>query len=76
MNIVWVTVSVYLVAGGMFAAVFLTKGIMQVDEGASGSTTGFRIIILPGVVAFWPLLLKKWLKASKSKQADNDKTTS
>jgi len=74
-NIVLAIAGIYLVMGVVFAIAFLLKGITIVDEGAKGATIGFRIIILPGVIIFWPLLFKKWIKASKSKQAYNDKTT-
>ncbi len=67
MNIVTVlliVVAVYLVVGLVFAIPFVIKGVTKIDEGAHGSTWGFRMIIIPGTVVFWPLLLKRWLKAS------------
>ena len=60
--VLWV-LAVYLVCGFVFAICFLSKGITAVDEIAKGSSTGFRLIILPGVILFWPLLLKKWINA-------------
>jgi hypothetical protein len=58
-------VALYLLAGFLFAIPFVVKGVTKVDEGAIGSGWGFRIIIIPGTIVFWPLLLKKWLKALK-----------
>ena len=55
-------IAVYLVLGVLFVFPFLIKGLARVDEGANGSTIGFKIIIIPGVIVFWPLLLKKWMK--------------
>ena len=55
----------YLLLGFFFAILFVWKGVEKVDEGAHGGSIGFRIIIIPGSIVFWPLLLKKWLKASK-----------
>jgi hypothetical protein len=49
-------------AGITFVVPFLLKGIKKIDEGAHGSSIGFYIIIIPGVIVFWPVLLKKWLK--------------
>ncbi|MEO7795655.1 MAG: hypothetical protein ABIV06_12870, partial [Thermoanaerobaculia bacterium] len=43
------------------AVAFLPRGIERVDSGAPGSGWGFRLIVLPGVVALWPLLLRRWL---------------
>ncbi len=67
-NIALTIISIYLVLGFFFAVTFITRGITKTDEAAKGSGWGFRIIILPGVVALWPLLLKKWLKIYKQKQ--------
>jgi len=63
--VIFTLVAVYLIAGLAFAIPFVTKGVTQIDEGAAGSKWGFRIIIIPGVMVFWPLLLRKWMKASK-----------
>ncbi len=56
---------VYLVAGLLFAIYFLTGGIEKVDVSAHGSGWGFRFMILPGTIVFWPVLLKKVIKAKK-----------
>jgi hypothetical protein len=37
------------------------RGIYRLDKQARQSSLGFRLIILPGVVALWPLLLKRWI---------------
>ena len=60
-----VTVAVYLFAGLVFAIPFILKGVTKIDEGAHGTKWGFRIIIIPGTIVFWPFLLKRWIKASK-----------
>ncbi|MEO8195663.1 MAG: hypothetical protein ABI689_02960 [Thermoanaerobaculia bacterium] len=51
----------YAALGLLFALVFLSRGIARVDPGAAGSGWGFRLIVLPGVVALWPFLLRRWL---------------
>ena len=61
--LVLMIIVVYLIAGFLFAIPFLWKGVGQIDEAAKGSGLGFRIIILPGAIVFWPLLLKKWMKS-------------
>jgi len=63
--ILLVIAGVYLFAGLVFAIPFVVKGVNKIDEGAHGSKWGFRIIIIPGTIVFWPLLLKRWLKVSK-----------
>jgi len=54
--------AIYLVLGVLFVVPFLMKGLTNVDEGAHGSTIGFKVIIIPGVIVFWPVLLTKWMK--------------
>jgi hypothetical protein len=52
---------VYTGIGLLFAIAFLTVGISQVDPDSKGSGVGFRLIILPGVAALWPVLFTRWV---------------
>ena len=61
-EIVLIIVLIYLLLGIVFVIPFLMKGLTKVDEGAHGGTIGFKIIIIPGVIVFWPVLLRKWRK--------------
>jgi len=65
-----IVAALYLCCGLVFAIFFVTKGVTIVDEGAHGATIGFRIIIIPGSMVFWPLLLKKWRSANKIKSME------
>ena len=60
--IILIIVAVYLAAGLLFAIPFVIKGVTQIDESAIGSKWGFRLIIIPGVIVFWPVLLMKWMR--------------
>lgn len=51
---------IYAAAGLVFAVFFLWRGVARLDSAAAGSPLGFRLIILPGVVALWPLLAWRW----------------
>lgn len=51
----------YLACGALFAVPFLARGAAAIDPGAREGSWGFRLIVLPGVVALWPLLLRRWL---------------
>jgi hypothetical protein len=55
----------YAALGVLFAVAFLTRGIERVDPGAHGSGWGFRLVVLPGVVALWPLLLSRWMRGTQ-----------
>ena len=35
---------------------------------ADGATWGFRLLILPGAAALWPVLLSRWLRAGSDAQ--------
>jgi hypothetical protein len=70
-TILFYILGIYILAGFLFAVVFLFKGIEKVDVSAHGATWGFKLIIIPGVVALWPVLLNKWIK---SKTASHDET--
>ena len=64
-EVVLIIVFIYLILGILFVIPFLIKGLTKVDEGAHGGTIGFKIIIIPGVIVFWPVLLKKWMRNFK-----------
>jgi hypothetical protein len=51
----------YAAAGMAFALPFLARGIERIDSHARGAGLGFRLIVSPGVIAFWPLLLRRWI---------------
>jgi len=52
---------VYAAVGLLFAILFITIGVQRIDHAAHGASLGFRLIILPGVAALWPLLLNRWV---------------
>ena len=54
-------VGAYVAVGVAFALAFLWRGLGRVDPAARESSAGFRLIVLPGVVALWPLLARRWL---------------
>ena len=66
-EVILIIVSIYLLLGVLFVVPFLLKGLTKVDSSAHGGTIGFKIIIIPGVIVFWPALLSKWIKAVKEK---------
>ena len=54
----------YVVVGVVFAIVFVWHGVDKVDNQAKGSGWGFRALIFPGCIAFWPPLLRRWIRAT------------
>ena len=61
-EVILIAAGIYLLLGVLFVVPFLLKGLTKVDAGAHGGTIGFKIIIVPGVIVFWPVLLRKWIE--------------
>ena len=51
----------YTAAGAVFALAFLVLGLSRIDNGAKGAGLMFRLLILPGLIALWPLMLIRWV---------------
>lgn len=58
--------AIYLVLGFFFSLVFIFKGLVKVDPSTEGTSIWFKMLILPGLCAFWPLFFTKWRKAARS----------
>jgi len=51
----------YAAIGFLFAVAFVAVGVKRIDAQAVGTSLGFRLLIFPGSMAFWPILLRRWL---------------
>ena len=51
----------YIAAGFLFGVFFAAVGVAKLDPVAKGSPIAFRILMIPGATALWPLLLVKLL---------------
>ena len=58
-------VELYALAGLAFSLPFLALGLPRLDDAARGTHPGFRLVILPGVVALWPALALTWARESR-----------
>lgn len=56
-----ILLGVYFGCGLMFAIPFVLVGVKKIDPHAAHGSWGFRLLIILGLMAFWPLLLKRWL---------------
>ncbi len=59
----WTAVGAYAATGIAFAVPFVLSWSARLDPGARAGSWGFRLAILPGAVALWPLLGWKTLRA-------------
>jgi len=49
----------YALVGLVFAVFFVWSGVGRIDPSAGEGSWGFRLLILPGCVALWPLMLRR-----------------
>ena len=54
--------TLYASLGLAFGVMFVTAGVQRVDPVAQNAGIGFRLIILPGVVTLWPVLLVRLIR--------------
>ena len=66
------TLAVYASLGLVFAVPFVWLGVQRLDSEAQGSGIGFRLLILPGVAAFWPMFLYRWTRRIGEPPAENN----
>ncbi|MBX3360366.1 MAG: hypothetical protein KF912_14340 [Phycisphaeraceae bacterium] len=57
MSLVLVLVGVYLAIGVGFAVVFTVFLAPRMDDASARGSLAFRVVIVPGAAALWPLLL-------------------
>ncbi len=53
--------AVYAAVGLVFAIAFVWKGAGESEPAAAEGTIGFRLLLLPGTIALWPILARRWL---------------
>lgn len=66
-HIILGTAALYAGCGLVFAAAFLTRGVGRVDPAAAGASVWVRLLLAPGCVALWPVLLQRWRDAREVK---------
>ena len=60
-----IALGVYLACGLVVAIPFAYVGVKKIDPHAAHGSWGFRLLIIPGAMAFWPLLLNRWRNGIK-----------
>jgi hypothetical protein len=66
------SLSVYLTLGLLFAIAFVAVGVQKIDPLARGAGIGFRLLIFPGVLAFWPVLARRWVSGASEPPAEKE----
>ncbi len=55
----------YLLIGLLFAIWFAFRSVSRVDAGMKEANWKVRLLLLPGSMAFWPVLLRKIIKSKE-----------
>ena len=58
--VILIALGIYLALGLLFAIPFALIGVKRIDPHAAHGSWGFRLLIIPGTMALWPLLVKRW----------------
>ena len=58
----------YTAFGIAIGILFLMFGISRADHAAKGSGFGFRLIVFPGLVMLWPVVLGRWFSGRQINQ--------
>lgn len=53
--------AIYLLLGLLVAVPFAFLGAKRIDPAAEEGTRGFKLLIIPGAMIFWPLMLRRWI---------------
>jgi hypothetical protein len=59
--ILWAA-ALYAVLGLAVGVHFVLRGVQRVDAAAARASWSFRLVILPGSVALWPLIAALWIR--------------
>ncbi|GGG23859.1 hypothetical protein GCM10011344_25810 [Dokdonia pacifica] len=57
---------IYLAIGLVFGIYFFIRGAAQLDALIKDSKWTVRLLLVPGAIGLWPLLLSRLLKPSKT----------
>ena len=59
----------YAAGGMLFAVAFAWRGAQRIDPAAQGAPWSFRLLIIPGAAALWPMLALRWWRAVRGGRA-------
>lgn len=66
---------IYIAIGLAFAIAFVSLGVGRVDAAAADASLGFRVLLVPGATALWPLLAHRWRHATGTPPDERDAHT-
>jgi hypothetical protein len=67
-----IVLGLYLACGFLFAIPFALVGAKRIDAHSATGGWGFRLLIIPGTLAFWPLLMRRWIQGTHEAPEENN----
>lgn len=64
----------YVVVGVVVAVLFFTRWLKDFDPSAKDGSGGFRVLVTPGIIALWPLIVMKVFMIGKQAEGDGAET--
>ena len=64
-NIIIAALGLYFAVGFLFSLAFVSFGVQKIDPAARGMPLRAHLLILPGVMALWPLMVVKWARQTE-----------
>jgi hypothetical protein len=61
----------YVLTGVAFALMFLPRGVTRIDPRVAAAPKTLRLLILPGIVALWPLFAWRWIAGTPEPLEEN-----
>ena len=61
-TVILLLVGLYLGIGLLFGLIFITWSVERLDHATKGTSWLFRLLLLPGSIAFWPWLAHRWMQ--------------
>lgn len=68
-ELIWLAIGAYLGAGVLFGLYFAARGAVLLDSAAKETGIAFRVLVFPGAVGLWPILLIRVLIAPSTRGA-------
>lgn len=70
-SLLFITLGLYFGVGLLFGIAFVIRGAHRIDPQAEGGSWGFRLAILPGCAALWPILALRWRRGESPPEESN-----
>lgn len=61
----------YAAVGLVFAVAFVPRALARMDPGVAAAPKTLRMLLLPGIAAFWPLFARRWVAGAHAPTENN-----